>query len=134
MSFFEHALHNDSAFAHMSKTNEFNDWSVTIAFYAALHFVRGKSKKNGLFTDFETWFKAENRKARECDNFTFNKHLAVQNLAYQLGKDCGDEYKRLLSFSKNSRYHSYKVTNNQVTCAKFALEKVKQATYCVESL
>lgn len=130
-SFFEHALHNEKALDFISKEAEFNDWSITIAFYTALHFVRAKSNENGEFITFDEWFNKQKKIEREKKNFNFTKHEAIERLAFLISKDCGNEYKRLSGFAKNSRYSEYKVDPQKMRCVNYGLAQIKKACYNV---
>jgi len=126
---FEHANHNHEAFQYIRSSEKFNDWAITTAFYSALHFVRARAQKIGIFQEFESWYAAENQREQMNGNRRFNGHEATKILASRLSRDCGLEYDRLLSWAKNSRYNDYKVSRDRVKCAAHGLEKIK-STCC----
>ena len=78
-----HARHNVEACDFLKGTNEFNDWVITTAFYAAIHFAKyelfpkkyanHRTGKIVSFKDFDHYFRLINHRLA-------NKHKVLQQL------------------------------------------------------
>lgn len=118
-----HGEHNEQLCNHLLQIKGFNDWVVTTAFYAALNYVKheifplnlpGKKK----YPDFEQYFGL-------VDRGRLDKHESLRDLVCKNLNKCAGAYRWLLDSSKNSRYHNYRVSDQEAQKAKSMLEVVK---------
>jgi len=76
----QHAIHNEAACDFLLSGNQFNDWVVTTAFYAALHYVQHEifplSEGGNTYSDFNVYF----GKVLKQRNQRLNKHSATLQL------------------------------------------------------
>jgi hypothetical protein len=115
----DHALHNEEVcnFLHASKS--YPDWTVTTAFYSALHFVNYEMfplhSLGDDFQNFEEYFTAR------CLNKRVNKHEATALLVGKNLKSCFSRYSWLKDMCMTARYSDYKI---DPTSAELAVENL----------
>ncbi len=120
-----HALHNESASALLTQTGGFDDWAVTTAFYAAVHFVEqkifpmprvGGSRKNPIL-GVEA-YKSHRGKVEGCH--TLRLDLVEQKLPAIAGS-----FQRLYEQSINARYYDYQMDPRDASDAQRKLRSIK---------
>ncbi|HCA42575.1 MAG TPA: hypothetical protein DEP28_04900, partial [Bacteroidetes bacterium] len=71
----DHAEHNEKACQLLFKTNEFNDWVVTTAFYSSLHSVSFKlfplTNDENKYESLSTYYKALHLPSSALHNVTY---------------------------------------------------------------
>ncbi len=125
----EYAKHNEKACRYLDKKQEFTDWVITTAFYAALHFVRYKifpitrtlGGKKVKFNDFENYYRSNNP-------LNVSKHLLLSDLVQELHPTIAVDYDKLKDISWTARYNNYKYSREVSNDAKSRLEKIRN--YC----
>lgn len=103
---FEQGEHKDLVI--LLYLNGFPDWTITTAFYAALHFVTSKifpfdytNGRNKIkFVDISQWqqFKSHTSKSRD---------VLTKELVEKYCENIANEYEWFMSISFNARYHSH---------------------------
>jgi hypothetical protein len=106
---FEHGEHNQQACDLLHTNGKFPDWTITTAFYAALHFVTSKifpfshppKSSNAInFDNIEQWQKFKNYGAAK-------RHELLKDLVANHCHPIHERYEWLLSTSWNARYHHH---------------------------
>ncbi len=111
-----HAEHNAALCEKLNREGGFNDWVVTTAFYAALHFVHSKLfGKPG--ESFHTYFNS-------LGPSKSNKHRETINLVYSRTK-FGAEYEHLHDMSHTARYRNYQISKTMVDASTRNLSIIK---------
>lgn len=120
----EHALHNKKLCEELNGHKKFNDWTVTTAFYSALH-----------FTDLKVY--PFTSKGKTCNNI--NEAVKVLNIPEKhaakmkmIEKQCSNikvQYRWLKDQSFNARYKTYKVAASVGDKAVQYLREIE--AYCV---
>jgi len=68
----KHAIHNEQVCDYLLASNEFHDWVVTTAFYAALHFVQSDifplTYKKNKYLSLNTFYREITKKTKEFPN------------------------------------------------------------------
>lgn len=124
---FAHGEHNDKA-CEILRLKEFPDWTITTAFYAALHFVSSK-----IFP-FEKEFKGNKLKFIDLPQYQsfkqkqHNKHELLCNLVHEFCEEIHPEYEWLLSASYTARYRSYNHSPEIVNRSVDYMGRIKK--YC----
>jgi hypothetical protein len=98
------AVHNESACDFLNSNSKFYDWTVTSAFYAALHYVSAVMFPVHYFHGKNAG--QANTIGQYCDllGIKDSKHKVMTDLVYEKCKGIGNAYKALLEFSYSSRY------------------------------
>jgi hypothetical protein len=106
---FAHGEHNEKACELLALDQRFPDWTITIAFYASLHFVTSKifpftypikDNKPIKFEDIASWQKFK--------NYVSNKrHELIKDLVGVHCNKVASQYEWLLNASWNARYHNH---------------------------
>jgi len=118
----EHGEHNESLCSKLLKEGEYNDWTITTAFYSAIHFIDYKlfpitiegDVYNSIGSIHRLYGKYSKHKTREL---LVCKYLSEQKENYAfLSKNCW-----------NARYENYKVNPQRAQIAKDKLNKIKEA-------
>ncbi|WP_313380287.1 hypothetical protein [Proteiniphilum saccharofermentans] len=119
----KHASHNLKACNYISQKKDFCDWTITIAFYSAVHYIR------------HLMFPC-NINGKECKTFDmlfrFSKLEAEGRHGFQQRyvRDNYDEisfaYSRLYEMSNNARYIYYEFERNEADLAKKYLKEIKE--------
>lgn len=122
-----HALHNEKACDYLLESKQYNDWVVTTAFYAALHYVQFElfplKDDNEVYANFNIYFS----KVLKKKNTKLSKHSATIKLVSAHIKTASSYYRWLHDTCMTSRYSDYKVSEMKAqTAKKFLLELKKQ--------
>jgi hypothetical protein len=122
-----HANHNCDTHALLAATPGHEDWVVTLAFYASLHFLRHK-----LFP-FEFHQKET---IYNCDTFDYyytvlshrvGKHGAMRALVEtQCPRPVSIAYNRLMDMCFNARYNQYDVSKDAADLASARMHLIKE--------
>lgn len=120
-----HAEHNRRLAQELNTGKTYYDWSVTTAFYSALHFVDLKILP---FTiggkTYDTLKQAKTALNSSC------KHKARMEMVQLQCPKIMQEYRWLMDNASNARYITYKFTSAQSTKALQYLETIEE--YCVK--
>lgn len=120
----DHALHNERLCDLLLENGQFNDWVITTAFYAALHYVKHQMFPLHLagkkFNEFEAYYFQHEKKG-------VDKHRSLSGLVCRNLKDCSGAYRWLLDAAKNSRYNNYKVAPETASKARKLLSAIKNS-------
>lgn len=124
----EHALHNEQVCEFIHKENKYHDWTVTTAFYSALHFVQFEifpfdDGFGNIYHSFDHYY-AEKIRHR------MSKHEATHQLVAKHLKTCNAKYKWLMDTCRTARYNNYKilpkVADEAVENLKFIKGRIKK--------
>lgn len=126
---FNHAEHNEKACDLLALNKEFPDWTITTAFYSALHFVSYKifpfthkidSKQTMHFENLEQW--------QQFKSYTSTKrHELLKDLVANFCPAVHPEYEWLLGLSMTARYHRFQHDQLIVDKAVRIMKKIKKA-------
>jgi len=120
-----HALHNEHVCLHLHGTGKYNDWVVTTAFYAALHYVQHEifplQHKGTTYHDFSHYYS----RVMKPQNNKINKHAATIELVKSHIAPADVSYRALFDASMNARYSHYNVSPAKAAHAKALLDKIK---------
>lgn len=111
----KHGEHNESLSNHLLTLNngQYNDWVVTTAFYACIHFVEYKIFPCYLDSiTYETFEEYCNYEYNEQSN-NLSKHKLKQELVKKMLPGAKCQYRFLKDACMNSRYNDYRVTTNK---------------------
>ncbi|MEX0810842.1 MAG: hypothetical protein WD048_01415 [Chitinophagales bacterium] len=121
----QHAIHNEAACDFLLSSKKFNDWVVTTAFYAALHFVQNELfpiKENGkTYKELNLYF----AKVMKRKNKRLSKHIATIQLIKTHLPACSPYYRWLYDACMNARYSNYKVSFAKANKAREFLSEIK---------
>ncbi len=116
-------MHNFKACTYISKKEDFCDWTITIAFYAAIHYVRHLmlplSDFGATYTTFESLFRA-----KKIDGE--GRHGYQLRFVREHFPKIAHKYAWLHDMSNNARYINYKYTRDNANLAKKYLDEIKQ--------
>lgn len=99
----EHARHNARTCEYLDQGGDFNDWVVTTAFYAALHYVEAAIFP---FAPGETTYQSFNEYCKENPSRE-GKHKRRSTLVYRHLITIHGEYDWLKNQSWTARYNDY---------------------------
>ena len=118
--------HNEKACLYLQKSNEFNDWIITTAFYSSLHFVKYKAfpvkVDNIEFNNFDTYFDYELKQA----NYGKSPHNILKKLLNKKFKNIAPAYTELYDTCHNARYLNYQVDKREVEQALINFAEIKK--------
>jgi hypothetical protein len=101
--------------------NKWNDWIITTAFYADLHYVEYKlfplKIKDDTFTSIDDYCDRTGRK---------NKHETRKYLVHEHSRKISPAFRRLFNTSITARYQNYRIKDEVCMEAKKKLDIVKQ--------
>ena len=120
----QHGLHNKKLCdkLYLSDPVEFNDWVVTTAFYASIHFL-----DHALFPcNFDSLTFIDINEAHRKINSS-SKHQTRAILLGKLMPKHKSDYDFLISESQNARYSNYQVNPAISKKAHTILEKIKES-------
>jgi len=115
------AEHNENAAIFMRDSGKFPDWSVTIAFYSALHYVRTSIFPIGQYQNFDMWYKTNSNK--------LSKHEALAKLCTARYREVSSKYRALLNSCHKSRYNNHVTQEDEVKKAFENLDAIKKACF-----
>lgn len=123
--FLDHARHNKEAFEYLNSSAKFPDWTVTTAFYCAMHYCHAilfpLSENGNTYNDIEEYFNGT-RHANDT------KHGLTLALVRRLHPTIGDKYKILKDVAHTSRYQDYQIASPVVALVRRNLKIIE--TYC----
>jgi len=122
----QHAIHNEEACKFLLTNKKFNDWVVTTAFYAALHFVQHElfplTDNRQKYTDFNVYFsKVLNKKKKKLSKHSATIELVKTNLPL-----CSSYYRWLHDACMSARYNNYIVSESKAMNASNYLTEMKK--------
>lgn len=124
-TFLDHARHNKKAFDYLNIASDYPDWTVTVAFYCAMHYsyaILFPLKSGGAtYNNIEQYFEAKKRVGD-------SKHGMTLNLIRQHHSLIGEKYKILKDIAHTSRYHDYNIAKPVVDQARKYLKNIED--YC----
>lgn len=122
-----HALHNETVCELLFQSNKF-DWTITTAFYSALHYVQNKifplkqrtkdGKSKFEIPSFNSYCKSFNPLQKA-------KHELLIELVENYCSEISPEYNWLYDTCRNARYHDYNLTQKTAQKALDCLKKIK---------
>lgn len=119
----EHAEHNEAACDFLAADGQWDDWVVTTAFYAAVHFVEFKMfpMKDGEkeFKTFELYY--EDTKSSSSAGFHKRRKRLVQTKI----PEAYPGYKYLMDQARIARYKNYQVGERIADLAREHLKTIK---------
>ena len=126
-----HALHNVKVCNYLHKKEEFGDWIIVTAFYAALHFVNhvifhftimkaDKSIQIDSVEDYIHHLRVINSKS---------KHAILTDLVVTYHPSIAVAYSRLKDLSFQARYQNYQFSRAITDFAKAQMDEIKN--YCI---
>jgi len=124
---FEHGEHNEELCDHLlGLEKRFNDWVVTTAFYACIHFVESKlfPLTNGD-KDFES-FNAYCDFQHNENNSKLSKHALKAQLVKIYLPAINTQYRMLKDACMNSRYTDYQVSDNKAQSCRDTMKVIKR--------
>ena len=126
---FLHGEHNEEVCDLLALHKKYPDWTITTAFYAALHFVSHKifpfaykvDGKNTLkFESLEQW--------QQFKSYASNKrHELLKDLVARHCETIYPEYEWLLGMSMTARYHRFQYDQLVVDKAVRLMKQIKRA-------
>lgn len=129
----DHGLHNEEVCNLLFNAQKW-DWTVTSAFYSALHFVQSKifplqlkttDDKTFSVPNFNVYFRGGHHKVHNM-----SKHEILIELVEKYCPDIAPDYCWLHDTCRNARYHHYNTTEKTARRALKCLERVKN--FCIE--
>ncbi|TDS11747.1 hypothetical protein [Sphingobacterium paludis] len=126
---FEHGEHNESLCDHLltNTPGKFNDWVVTTAFYACIHFVEHKIFPSTIdsedFENFENYCDVQHNKVKN----PLSKHALKAELVKKRIPSISSQYRWLKEACMNSRYTNYSVSDEKARNSNLIMKKIKEA-------
>ncbi|WP_256004901.1 hypothetical protein [Pedobacter deserti] len=125
----EHGEHNESLsdFLLSHENGRYNDWVVTTAFYACIHFVEHKifpCKVDGI--DHGTFEEYCDYEHNEQNNHN-SKHGLKANLVKSRIPGINRQYRFLMDACMNSRYNDYHVSNAKAKTCNDTMKVIKKS-------
>lgn len=127
---FQHGEHNEEVCDLLALNQKFADWTITTAFYAALHFVSFKIFPFTHKADKNTSIKIENLEQwQQHKSYSpTSRHELLKDLVAKYCADISPEYEWLLGLSMTARYHKFQ---HDILVANKAVRLMKQIKkYC----
>lgn len=124
--FLAHARHNKDAFNYLqSAAPQYPDWTVTTAFYCAMHYcyaiIFPLNELEIIYNNIEQYH-TKNKKVGET------KHSMTLTLVRKLHPEIGEKYKLLKDVAHTSRYQDYNIANPIVSKVNRNLKFIED--YC----
>lgn len=118
-----HAQRNEKLCLSLNKEGEFYDWSITTAFYSALHYVQFEifplNDGRRSFGSLDAYYNSiQGRKN--------SKHNVTIELVYEHLPEAGSKYKWLHDTCINARYHNYNIPKGVSDISISYLNKIKE--------
>jgi len=93
VSYIKQSKYNEEIAKYLLNSTKFHDWSITVAFYSAIHFVNAGLCFEGLVINFQT--------TNNNDSIHAQRQRLVQST---YGNNCYKSYRRLRMASNEVRY------------------------------
>jgi hypothetical protein len=126
-TFLEHARHNKKAFDYLNSASIYPDWTITTAFYCAMHYSYAilfpLSENGATYRNIEEYYNANKR-----PNGGDSKHGMTLKLVRRYHPTIGEKYKTLKDVAHTSRYHDYNLPNAVVAMVRRNLQVIE--SYC----
>ncbi len=123
----DHAAHNEAACDLLHKADDFPDWVITTAFYAAMHGVYEQlfplKEADITYPTFEAYY--SRKFARMPAGDKPNKHDATVDLVRVHLPAVASNYRLLKDSCFNARYRNYVVKPYEATIARNQLHTIK---------
>lgn len=122
-----HAEHNEDLCTKIISLNDFDDWVITTAFYACIHYVEHKLfplSENGI--NYPTFNRYYNDTVIASGKRT-SKHTLKFNLVKAHLSTVDVNYKRLMDNCLTARYSNYRIGKTLAQIAISDMAKVKSA-------
>ena len=126
----EHGKHNEELCIHLLEEGKFNDWAVTTAFYAALHYSQGvlfplerETVRYSNFNDYYLFYLKKRKRAR------LSKHAAVMEVVRNERPQAYSPYKWLYDACMNARYKDFRISQKKAETAFARLDGLKTALF-----
>lgn len=127
----EHALHNEACCNFLKEDGRYQDWVITTAFYAALHFLKYKifpfTEDEQSHVDFDSYCHFLKRRYKISN--TIHPHEVLRDLAERRAKSISVRYENLFDLCRTARYHDYHLDERFVTEALNDLAAIKRFCY-----
>lgn len=121
----KHAIHNQEVCDFLLTSNKFNDWVITTAFYAALHFVQHEifplTDRKKTYNDLNEYY----GKVLKKQNKRLSKHFATIQLVNSKIPKCSAYYRWLHDACMTARYNNYIVSDQKAKRARIYLEALR---------
>lgn len=126
---FIHGEHNEKACDLLALQKEFPDWTITTAFYSALHFVSYKIFPFKHKIDTNKTINIENLEQwQQFKSYTSTKrHELLKDLVAKYCTNIHPEYEWLLGLSMTARYHQFQHDQLIVNKAVRLMKQIKKA-------
>jgi hypothetical protein len=121
----DHALNNERIFEHLLQLNDFNDWVITTAFYASIHFLRHKIFPLSIG---DNTYDTINEFCRAKRIRRFNHKVMRELVEAHTSSEISAVYNYMLDMSYTARYSKYRFSSEAAQTAKRRLTKIK--AYC----
>jgi hypothetical protein len=119
----QHAEHNEQLCLKINQLTGYNDWVITTAFYACIHYVEHKLfplTVNGVtYATFDSYYHAQSGNA--------SKHKIKLNLVTQYLPTMGSNYRRLKDLCHTARYSNYRMGSALSSIALKDMASIKAA-------
>lgn len=127
----DHAIHNEATCNYLSQKNDHNDWVITTAFYAALHFSRHKLFPKKIVINGNKTTASNFENYCNLKNIYKNKHKELRELIENdFPEDIASAYNQLMDNCFTARYSRYKYSNKISRLSQKRLNAIKN--YCVK--
>lgn len=131
----KHALHNEEVCRYIAEREEFGDWVITTAFYAALHWMNYKLFPFS-FTDPDTGGTVNFRSLDEYRFYAFGNRKPVESKHHTLLRlvkhscppEIASEYRRLFDMCMTARYRNYRTAPQIIRVVQSGLKIIHN--YC----
>lgn len=128
-----HAIHNCDFLETFCQTHQYNDWTITVSFYAALHLIEYAINKTNTLTfggnsisiiHTDELKKELNKKNIQINNLaSTSQHILRESLVNENFPEISIEYTYLYNYSVTARYLQYQWQNSEadmaITCLGF---------------
>ncbi len=121
-----HAQHNEKVCQLLWANVDCNDWVVTTAFYASLHYVQHEifqfNDGNREYLNFDNYYNSAKFIGKRP-----SRHQATADLVDEHLPDCEDSYRFLYENCMTARYHRYIIPETISNKAIYYLNNIKGA-------
>jgi len=126
----EHAEHNEALCHKLFAEGSWNDWVVTTAFYAAIHFLEQRlfplKLKQAEYASFDEYYPSRIDGSR-------TQHACRDRLVYDRLRKAHAAYRFLFDSCRTARYYDYGTTHAIAEAARLKLAVVKSLCVAVKA-